>query len=78
MQAAAYKASKVPIESTLAESLANEWQEMVRKATNDDEQVLKAFQSVDQNREQWNAGERLLIKKAEDYLEAVLEYYRTN
>lgn len=75
LQAAAYKASKVPIDSTSARSLANEWLEMVQRVTNGDEQILSAFLSVDKNREQWNTGERHLIREAEDYLEDVLKYH---
>ncbi len=65
LRAAAYKASKVPIESSLARSLANDWHDMVRNVTEGNEEILTAFQSVDKNREQWNLGERHLIEKAE-------------
>ncbi|GAB6928545.1 hypothetical protein JCM10914A_25280 [Paenibacillus sp. JCM 10914] len=75
LQAAAYKASKVPIESTLAETLAKGWKGMVQTVTDGDEQVLAAFLSVDNNREQWNAGERHLVMAAEDYLADVLKHH---
>lgn len=75
LQAAAYKASNVPIESTLAGSLAKEWHTMVHRVTNGDERILSAFLSVDKNRERWNTGERHLLMEAEDYLEDVLKYH---
>lgn len=75
LQAAAYKASGVPVESELAKTLAKEWQGMVRHLTQGDERILSAFTSVDHNRDRWNAGERRLIIEAEEYLQEVLKRY---
>ncbi|CAM3477363.1 MULTISPECIES: MerR family transcriptional regulator [Paenibacillus] len=75
LQAAAYNASGVPVESELARTLAKEWQGMVRHATQGDERILSAFTSVDHNRDRWNAGERRLIIEAEEYLQEVLKRY---
>ncbi len=76
LHAAAYKASNVPIESTLAASLAEKWKAMIQKVTNGDEQILAAFLAVDKNREQWDYGERQLIFEAEGYLEAIVKHHQ--
>lgn len=75
LQAAAYHASKVPIESDLAKNLAMEWGKMVEEVTFNDGKILAAFQSVDQDRSHWSMGETQLINEAETYLEAVLRYH---
>lgn len=76
LQAAAYKASHVPIESDLGASLAKKWEMTILKVTNDDERILSAFLSVDNNREHWDMGEQHLIVEAEDYLEDILKYHQ--
>lgn len=75
LQAAAYKASNVPIESRLARDLAQEWQRMVQHVTHSDERIHAAFLAVDRNRDRWNAGERQLVMEAEQYLQDVLKHY---
>ncbi|MOA66677.1 hypothetical protein D3C78_1935200 [compost metagenome] len=48
---------------------------MVQRVTHGDERIHAAFLAVDNNRDQWNAGERQLVMEAEQYLQDVIEHY---
>lgn len=73
LYAAAYQASKVPLESELAEELCKEWETMVSRVTSDDPQVMAVFLRVDNNRTQWSQAERDLINEGEPYLLQVIQ-----
>ncbi|RXZ81128.1 MerR family transcriptional regulator [Paenibacillaceae bacterium] len=75
LYAAAYHASKVPVESELAEELGQEWNAMVSRVTSQDPRVMDAFLRVDNNRNQWSQGERNLIDEGEPYLAKIVEMY---
>lgn len=75
LYAAAYHAAKVPIESELAEELGQEWLAMVSRVTAEDPKVMDAFLRVDNNRSQWNQGERKLIDEGEPYLAEIIKLY---
>ena len=73
IKAAAYQQANVPITSQPAKQLAQEWREMVCKATGDNPENEAAYLHVDNDRETWNPAEKELIETAEPYLEAILE-----
>src|SRR5690606_32484974 len=75
LYAAAYHASNVPVESKLAQDLGHEWNAMVNSVTSEDPRVLDAFLRVDNNRNQWNQGERNLINEGEPYLSKIINLY---
>lgn len=75
LYAAAYQASRVPVESELAKELGQEWNAMVSRVTSKDPRVLGAFMRVDNNRNKWSEGERNLIDEGEPYLAKIVDMY---
>lgn len=75
LYAAAYQASRVPVESELAKQLGQEWNAMVSRVTSKDPRVLGAFMRVDNNRNKWSEGERNLIDEGEPYLAKIVDMY---
>ncbi|GAA0360865.1 MerR family transcriptional regulator [Bacillus horti] len=73
--AAAFSASKVPLESDLVKKLCDDWKTMISGIITDDPNVIAAFLRVDQDRDQWSEGERRLMEEGEPYLNEALHYY---
>ncbi|MFS0749875.1 MerR family transcriptional regulator [Oceanobacillus sp. 1P07AA] len=75
IKAVSYKGAGVPVDSSLAFELAEEWIDMVEKVTKGKSEVTNAFLQVDKHRERWNKGEKDLLDEAEPYLEDILKSY---
>lgn len=75
IKAVSYKGAGVPVNSSLAIELAEEWINMVEKVTKGKPEITNSFLQVDKNRERWNKGEKALLEEAEPYLEDILKSY---
>ncbi|WP_313428189.1 MerR family transcriptional regulator [Siminovitchia terrae] len=75
IKAVSYKGAGVPVNSSLAIELAEEWINMVEKVTKGEPEIINSFLQVDKHRERWNKGEKALLEEAEPYLEDILKSY---
>lgn len=75
IKAVSYKGAGVPVNSSLAIELAEEWINMVEKVTKGKPEITNSFLQVDKHRERWNKGEKALLEEAEPYLEDILKSY---
>ena len=76
IKSAAFNEAGIEPAEAIAQTLAMEWTEMVRKVTGGNPEHEQAFLAVDQQRDVWNPAERELIEKAEPFLEEALNIYK--
>ena len=75
IKAAAFYEAKIGPKELIAQKLATEWDQMIKKVTGGNTEHEQAFLAVDDNRLIWNPAEKELIEKAEPFLEEALQFY---
>lgn len=75
IKAAAFYEAKIDPKELIAQKLATEWDQMIKKVTGGNTEHEQAFLAVDDNRMTWNPAEKELIEKAEPFLEEALQFY---
>lgn len=78
IKAAAFYDAKIDPKELIAQRLAMEWEQMIKKVTGGNAEHEQAFLSVDENRMAWNPAEKELIEKAEPFLEKAIQFYHQN
>lgn len=75
IKAAAFYEAKIGPKELIAQKLATEWDQMIKKVTGGNTEHEQAFLAVDDNRLIWNPAEKELIEKAEPFLEEAIQFY---